>query len=504
MVKKKNKKIKRSKVISNIIFNIIALISTVLALVFCVYLYKLDMLPMKYLRIVFIGIGVFYLILLALTLPRKLKIGFKIVACLFFVAFGFAFGYGIKFSDKTIGALDKINDDLKQKEEYQIKAIAKNNITKENMNGKKVGLFKNANHDNIMKVINKGNYNFTITDYDDPLKLFDDLDDNKIDLVIASDTVYELLETDLSYMKLELSNVSTLEVPIDEKIKDVVKIVDVTNTPFNIYIAGGDKYGSIDKTMNTDVNMVVSVDVKNHKLLLTSIPRDYYVILPSKGEDAYDKLTHAGYYGVGESIKAVEKLLDIDINYYAKINFTTVEKIVDAIGGIDVYVDKPFHIWDKIDYNYPKGINHMNGRNALRYARERYSFSDGDVQRVKNQQKVIDAIIKKMTSSSTLLSSYTDILESVSKNFSTSLDRKSISRIVKAQLSDMRGWTSESQNLVGFSATSKNCFSLKGWDLYVMKQDPKSVKANSDKIKEFLGLNVSSEETNEKTENKEA
>ena len=491
MGKKKNKKIKRSKVISNIIFNIIALISTVLALVFCVYLYKLDMLPMKYLRIVFIGIGIFYLILLAMTLPRKLKIGFKIVACLFFVAFGFAFGYGIKFSDKTIGALDKINDDLKQKEEYQIKAIAKNNITKDNMNGKKVGLFKNANHDNIMKVINKGNYNFTITDYDDPLKLFDDLDDNKIDLVIASDTVYELLETDLSYMKLELSNVSTLEVPIDEKVEDVVKIVDVTNTPFNIYIAGGDKWGSIDKTMNTDVNMVVSVDVKNHKLLLTSIPRDYYVILPSKGEDAYDKLTHAGYYGVGESIKAVEKLLDIDINYYAKVNFSTIEKVVDAIGGIDVNSDFNFRFYEpenKMDFTFKKGFNHLNGKKALGFARERQSFSDGDVQRVKNQQKVIDAIIKKMTSSSTLMSKYTDILDAVSSSFSTNLDRKSISRIVKIQLSDMRGWTSESQNLVGFSATSKNCFSLKGWDLYVMKQDSDSVKKASEKIKGFLNV----------------
>ena len=493
---------KKSKVVLNVIFNIIAFISTIVAVVFCIYLYRLDMLPSKYLAIVFVALGVFYLILLGLTLPRHLKTGFKIGACIFFLLFGLAFAYGIKYSDKTISALDKINDELKQKEEYEIKTLAKNNLLKENINGKKIGLFKNANYDNIMKVINKRNFNFKITDYEDPLELFDDLDDGKIDLVIAGENVYELLETDLSYMKLELKTVDILEVPIDEKVEDIVKIVDVTNTPFNIYIAGGDRYGSINKVMNTDVNMIVSVDVKKHKLLLTSIPRDYYIVLPSKGENAYDKLTHAGYYGVGESIKAIEKLLDIEINYYAKVNFTTIEKVVDALGGVDVYSDKSFLAGG--GYRFKKGVNHINGEEALAFARERHAFTDGDVQRVKNQQKVIDAIIKKMTSSTTLLSKYTEILDAVSANFATNLDSKSISRIVKTQLSDMRGWTSESQNLVGFSATSKDCFSLKGWDLYIMKQDPKSVKANSDNIKKFLGFNVSSKETIEKSDNKEA
>ena len=469
----KKKRSKKRKVVSNIIFNVIAFISTVLALVFCVYLYKLDMLPTKYLKIVFIGLGVFYLILLAITLPRHMKTGFKIGACIFFVVFSLVFGYGIKYVDKTISFIDSINDELKQKEEYQIKTLSKNNITKENMGGKKVGIFKNANYEKILKVINKKDYKFEITDYDDPLKLFEDLDDNKIDLVIASDNVYELLETDLSYMKMELTDVSVLEVPIDEKTEDIVKVVDVTNTPFNIYIAGGDMWGSINKVMNTDVNMVVSVDVKNHKLLLTSIPRDYYVVLPSKGENAYDKLTHAGYYGVQESVRAVEKLLDIDINYYAKVNFTTIEKVVDALGGIDVNSDYNFCQSVPGGVCYKKGLNHLTKKTVLPFARERHAFPDGDVQRVKDQQKVIDGIISKMTSSTTLLSNYTDILEAVGSSFSTNLDGKSISRIVKAQLSDMR-------------------------------EDPKSVKANSDKIKEFLGLNVSSEETNEKTENKEA
>ena len=150
---KKKKNMKKSKVISNIVFNVIALISSVLAIVFCIYLYRLDMLPGKYLTIIFAGLGVFYLILLGLTLPRHMKIGFKIGACVFFVIFMLLFGYGIKYVDKTISFVDKINDELKQKEEYQLKALAKNKLSKENIDGKKVGIFKNANYDNIVKYI---------------------------------------------------------------------------------------------------------------------------------------------------------------------------------------------------------------------------------------------------------------------------------------------------------------------------------------------------------------
>lgn len=479
----------KKRFISNMIFNIIALISTAVALVFCVYIYKLDMIPNNYLTIAFIAIGIIYLLLIGLTLPRKMKKKVKVVCCFFFIVNALIFGFGIKYSDKTIEALDKINYDLAQKEDYEVKVLSKSSISsKEELKGKKVGVFKNDSYDEIVKQLKK-DVDCEIVDYEDPVEFFDDLNESKVDAVIASDTVYGLLLEDLKYMELELRKVHTVGVPIKGEITEVVKVVDVTNTPFNIYIAGGDKTGSINKVMNTDVNMIVSVDPVNHKILLTSIPRDYYVNLPGKGEDVYDKLTHAGYYGVQESIRAVEKLLDIDINYYAKVNFTTVEKVVDAIGGIEIKNDIAFRFSDnqyKQYYYFNKGNLKLDGKKALAYAREREVFSDGDVQRVKNQQKVIDAIISKMTSSTTLMLSYTNILDAVSANFSTNLDRKSISRLVKMQLNDMRGWSSESQNLVGESAMSTKCYSIPKMNLYIMKQNPDSVKKNSDKIKEFM------------------
>ena len=244
--------------------------------------------------------------------------------------------------------------------------------------------------------------------------------------------------------------------------------------------------------MNTDVNMVVSMDVKNHKILLTSIPRDYYVLLAGMGDNAYDKLTHAGYYGVEESVKTVEKLLDTDINYYAKVNFSTIEKVVDAIDGIEVDSDYAFRFYEPengMDFTFTKGKNQLNGKRALAFARERQVFMDGDVQRVKNQQKVISAIIEKITSSKTLIGNYTDLLDAISSSFVTNLDPKSINRIVQMQLSDMRGWTLESQNLDGYDSSSTSCYSIPYINLYVMKQDENSVKNASEMIKNFLNRN---------------
>lgn len=502
MAKKKNNKknSRKKKLISNIVFKVIAFISIVLMLVFCIYLRKLDMIPGKYLTIGYIVMAIIYLILLALTLPRNIKMKIKTVAAIFFVIFGTVCILGIKYADKTISFVDKINDELSQKEDYSLRVLADSKLTLDDIENKKIGVYKNDNYDKVVETLKDTvKKNIEIVDYDDAVEMFEDLQEGKIDAVLINGTLNGLLETELAYLGLQFNEIGIVSVPVKDSTAETIKVVDVTNTPFNIYIAGGDDYGSINKVMNTDVNMIASVDVKNRKILLTSIPRDYYVILPSKGEEAYDKLTHAGYYGIGESMKAIEKLLGIELNYYAKVNFSSIEKVVDAIGGVDIYNEK-YIITNDRSQTYQKGNIHLNGRRALWYARERSAYSDGDVQRVKNQQKVLDAIIKKISSSKTLISKYTDILDAISSSFSTSLDSKSISRIVKIQLNDMKSWTIESQNLVGHDAMG-SCYSMPKYNLYVMKQDPESVKSASDKIKEFMGEKVSEDNTSEDKSN---
>ena len=478
---KKNRR-KRSKNKGIWFFRAIAIISIIIFIVFGIMLYVLDMIPFKYLIIFYIVFGLLYLYLFITSFPKKIKNKFKISSCVFLILFGTIFGVGIKYLNDTMDFVGVISKDLFQKEVYYVMTLENSKYKDiKDLDGKSIGIYSSKNSTKASNELNKKIKNIS-KEYKNVVELFEDLQDNKIDAVLINESTKNLLDTDLADMKLKLKEIYKVYVSIEKT--DIVKVVDITKKPFNIYVAGGDAYGSIDNVTNTDVNMIITVDPINRKVLLTSIPRDYYVNLPSFGDDAYDKLTHAGYYGIEESAKAIENLLDIDINYYVKVNFSTIEGVIDAIGGVDVYVDKGFTASDG-SYTFVTGYNHMNGKKALRFARERKSFSNGDVQRVKNQQKVLTAIINKVTSSTTLVTNFSQILDSVGNSFSTNMETKSINRFIKMQLNNMQGWNIESQNLIGTDLYTKNTYTYPNLELYVMKQDEESVGAAKEKIKKY-------------------
>ncbi len=481
-MKKNNRKRKSGKGIW--FFRTIAIISTIIFIVFGIMLYVLDMIPIKYLAIFYIVFGLLYLYLFFTSFPKKIKNKFKASSCIFLVLFGAIFGVGIKYLNDTMDFVGLVSKDLLQKEVYYVMTLDDSEYKDiKDLDGKSIGIYSSRNSTKASNELNK-KIKSTSREYKNIVELFEDLQDGKLDAVLINDSTKNLLDTDLADMKLKLKEIYKVYVKIEKT--DIVKVVDITKKPFNIYVAGGDAYGSIDNVTNTDVNMIITVDPINRKVLLTSIPRDYYVNLPSFGEDAYDKLTHAGYYGIEESVKTIEKLLDIDINYYVKVNFSTIEGIIDAIEGVDVYSDYSFCANGRPDICYKKGNNHMDGFHALMFARERYAFKDGDVQRVKDQQKVLTAIIKKVTSSTALVTNFSQILDSVENSFSTNMEPSNINRFIKMQLNDMRGWNIESQNLVGTDLYTKETYTYPNLKLYVMKQDEKSVETASEKIKGYL------------------
>lgn len=478
---KKNRR-KRSKNKGIWFFRAIAIISIIIFIVFGIMLYVLDMIPFKYLIIFYIVFGLLYLYLFITSFPKKIKNKFKISSCVFLILFGTIFGVGIKYLNDTMDFVGVISKDLFQKEVYYVMTLEDSKYKDiKDLEDKSIGIYSSKNSTKASNELNKKIKNIS-KEYKNVVELFEDLQDNKIDAVLINESTKNLLDTDLADMKLKLKEIYKVYVSIEKT--DIVKVVDITKKPFNIYVAGGDAYGSIDNVTNTDVNMIITVDPVNRKVLLTSIPRDYYVNLPSFGDNAYDKLTHAGYYGIEESAKAIENLLDIDINYYVKVNFSTIVGVIDAIEGVDVYVDKGFTASDG-SYTFVTGYNHMNGKKALRFARERKSFSNGDVQRVKNQQKVLTAIINKVTSSTTLVTNFSQILDSVGNSFSTNMETKSINRFIKMQLNNMQGWNIESQNLIGTDLYTKNTYTYPNLELYVMKQDEESVRVAKEKIKKY-------------------
>ena len=224
--------------------------------------------------------------------------------------------------------------------------------------------------------------------------------------------------------------------------------IDPAENPFNIYLTGIDQWEAEkgEDLERSDVNMIITVNPQTKKVLLTSIPRDSYVKLHTAQQ--MDKLTHTGVYGVDETLNTVEDWLGIDLNYYVKMNFSGARDIINAIGGIKVYSPVEFDS-SLAGYHYVKGWNRLSGREALYFARERKAFEGQDSVRVENQQRVVEAIIKRVTASPALLTNYGEVMAACENNLHTDMSYSEIRDLVKMQLSDLSTWDIESQKIEG-------------------------------------------------------
>lgn len=251
--------------------------------------------------------------------------------------------------------------------------------------------------------------------------------------------------------------------------------------PFHVYISGIDVSGPITTNSRSDVNIIMTVNPNTRKILLTTTPRDYYVQIPGISGEQKDKLTHAGIYGVDVSMSTLESLYDIDISYYARVNFTSLIKIVDALGGVDVNSEYAFTTGS---YSFGKGVNHLDGKAALAFSRERYSFDAGDNQRGKNQEAVLTAILQKAMSPA-ILTSANEILASVSDCVETNMTDTEMAKFINMQLSNPSGWSIESVAATG-SGDTQPCFSSGGQQLYVMHPSEASVAEIKGKMKQAV------------------
>ncbi|MGQ7358843.1 LCP family glycopolymer transferase CpsA [Streptococcus suis] len=242
---------------------------------------------------------------------------------------------------------------------------------------------------------------------------------------------------------------------------------------FNIYISGIDTYGPISSVSRSDVNIIMTVNRATHKILLTTTPRDSYVAIADGGQNQYDKLTHAGIYGVDASIHTLENLYGIDISNYVRLNFTSFLQLIDLVGGIDVYNDQEFtsHIGS---HQFPIGNLHLNSELALAFVRERYSLANGDNDRGKNQEKVIAALIKKLSSPENL-KNYQAILSGLEGSIQTDLSLETIMSLVNSQLESGTQFTVESQALTGSGRMDLPSYAMPSSQLYMMEIDQNSL-----------------------------
>mgnify|MGYP003194743977 CR=1 FL=1 len=278
----------------------------------------------------------------------------------------------------------------------------------------------------------------------------------------------------------------------------------ITKEPFVVYLSGVDNRGELTEKARSDVNILAVVNPTTKQAALINTPRDYYVDLA--GTDSKDKLTHAGLYGVETSMATLGNLYGVDVEHYLRINFAGFINIIDAIGGVDVYSDQAFTSVGSPGYYDPttfaEGWNHLDGKSALAFARERHAFKTGDIQRGINQMKVIDAMMNKIKSP-TVLMSFSKLMDAVSDCFVTSLSQEQISALVRMQLASLSDWDIQSYAVTGTSGKSSQCYSAKGQSLYVMKPDENSVNQAKELIASVLGGEGTvsdTQQTPEKTE----
>ena len=479
------KKKQRNKLkIKNIVKIITIIIILILSIICFKYVFDLDVLPNKYL-LLFGSIILILNIMASLLLFIKGVIS-KIFSMFLYLVLLIVSIIVIKYVGDTIKFLEKGFDNNIEYIVYNV--IVSNESTYTSLND-----------------LNNTNMGY----------LFSDMGDKTYLDVIKEKTNVELLELGVEklYVELLAGNINSIIVnegyvslfentytDFGEKTKvlDIVKIekeVEINNNeiinklkPINIYLSGSDsRSGIISTSTLSDVNMIITINPNTNKILLTSIPRDYYVQL--HGTTGYkDKLTHAGFYGIDMSVTTLEDLFGIEIDYYIKVGFQSVIKLVDMVGGVDIYSDTAFlsHCGDggAKRVNVKVGMNHFNGAEALSYARERYAYSDGDIHRIKNQQQVMEAIVNKILSDRSLLLKYDTLLDSLSDLYVTDIPSELVKLLIKEQINDMSTFSIEKQNLVGYDGMGPT-YSIPGMNLYVMYPEQESVTVASNKILEY-------------------
>ena len=445
--------------INRITYTIIAFLS----ILFLIFIISTNIVPLKYLLLLFVifilyDVGLFFL----LFKKNKVKniIGY-VLSGILVIIMGILFYY----LNVTMEFFKGFGTNKYKEENYLVLVL--NDSSFESLNDlSNIGYTSNE-LSNINEALTKLNEEITIENikYDNNVEMFDDLINKEIDSVLIEESSMALIYEQNEEYNGMFKTIHTINIKTEI---EITKETDVTNQPFTIYISGIDSYGNIATVSRSDVNMVATINPTTKQVLLISVPRDYYVQL--RGTTGYkDKLTHAGLYGVETSVGTLEDLLDVEINYYARVNFSSLEQIVDALGGVDVYSKYSFTSSQATGgtYYFTEGYNHMNGKQALSFSRERKALPGGDRARGINQQAVIDGIIRKATSPA-IITGYSKILSSLNGTFQTNMSDNDIQKLIKMQLNDMASWNITSYSLDGTDG-SEYTYSYPTQKLYVMK-----------------------------------
>ena len=501
---------KRRKKKKSLAFRIWAILLSILLLIgFGLLIYqvvKMNFVPSRLMIPVSMALALVALIFVFLInfftnhIPSKIFLSLLVI-CLVFVS-----GMGNYYVYKTSHMIEKVTtNEGKVKNIVSVIALTNSNIQDitDLSTSNKVAVLKSIDTYGTKKSIKdvckqfdvekKSELPFTIDSANSVQEAVNSLYNEDVDAIIINETYRTNIKEMESFSDFdENTKVIYQTVYYTEAKNDALAVSDITNEPFSILISGNDTYGDVGELSRSDVNMVVTINPLTSTVLLTSIPRDTYMPTYCDATEtcvigAMDKITHTGIYGINTTQRTVENFLDMKINYTFRANFSSVIDIVDALGGVDIYVEEGMAVStfyaDHTLEGVTEGWNHLDGKRALAYARERHAYLDGDNQRVRNQQQVLMAIFEKATSTD-IITKYASLLDALSKAFETNLTTNEITDLIKFQIQAMPEWKFESYQITGYG-DMLNCAAL-GSEASVTVPYDESIRIAQEKIRAVL------------------
>lgn len=479
---------KFSKVLS-ILLSVVLVISSFYLLYQVI---RLNVLPSKFLFPLTIGVVVLDAIFILLLVYFGKNVVSKIICIVLTLFICVASCMGGYYISKTQSVLSNITNVAKHAKNT-VSVIVKESSSiknKSQLNGVSVGSVRlnEKGSKKVLKELSSEGIALNQAVYDSMTALLVAFYNGEVDSIIINESSRSQILDMEAYSNFDSNTRVVYQTSYKVKNNDsATSVSDITSKPFNVLISGSDTRGGFDENGRSDVIMVATVNPKTHTILLTSVPRDFYVTTACDAGDgcmqgALDKITHTGIHGTNTTKRTVEQLLGIEINYTFKVGFDTVTELVDVLGGVDVYVEPGYAVHTSY-LNVNEGINHLNGEQALTFARERYSYTEGDRQRTKNQQQVLMGIVKEATKPS-VITNYAAIMDTMANTFSTTMSNDEITDLIKYQLNNNPTWKME-QYMVDGTGDTLMCAEL-GDAASVMVPDQSTVKMAKDKINAVL------------------
>lgn len=481
-------KSKVSKVLS-ILLSVVLVVSSFYLLYQVI---RLNVLPSKFLFPLTIGVVVLDAIFILLLIYFSKNVVSKIICVVLTLLVCAASCFGGYYISKTKSALSNVTSVAKHAKNT-VSVIVKESSSIQNksqLNGVSVGSLRlnEQGSKKVLKELSGEGIALNQSEYDSMTALLEAFYNGEVDSIIINESSRSQILDMEAYSNFDSNTRVVYQTSYKVKNNDsATSVSDITSKPFNVLISGSDTRGGFDENGRSDVIMIATVNPKTHTILLTSVPRDFYVTTACDAGDgcmqgALDKITHTGIHGTNTTKRTVEQLLGIEINYTFKVGFDTVTKLVDTLGGVDVYVEPGYAVHNEY-INVKEGVNHLYGEEALEYARERYAYTEGDRQRTKNQQQVLMGIVKEVTKPS-VITNYAAIMDTMANTFSTTMSNEEITDLIKYQLNNNPTWKME-QYMVDGTGDTLMCAEL-GDAASVMVPDQSTVKMAKDKINAVL------------------